>query len=69
MHLTRRELLHYFGATAATGLIGPGCIGWTREEAHLRPVDNENNEAEVIKVSVMYPFKADARAARRPSSS
>ncbi|WNG16028.1 molybdopterin oxidoreductase family protein [Cystobacter fuscus] len=38
MHLTRRELLHYFGATAATGLIGPGCIGWTREEAI--PVDS-----------------------------
>ncbi|WNG51644.1 molybdopterin-dependent oxidoreductase [Archangium minus] len=38
MNLTRRELLHYFGATAATGLIGPGCIGWTREEAI--PVDS-----------------------------
>ncbi|AKJ08484.1 Periplasmic nitrate reductase precursor [Archangium gephyra] len=37
MSMTRRELLHYFGVTAA-GLAGPGCIGWTREEAI--PVDS-----------------------------
>jgi nitrate reductase NapA len=37
MNLTRRELLQYFGMTAAAGLSGPGCIGWTREEAI--PVD------------------------------
>ncbi|QRN98022.1 molybdopterin-dependent oxidoreductase [Archangium violaceum] len=38
MNLTRRELLQYFGMTAAAGLSGSGCIGWTREEAI--PVDS-----------------------------
>ncbi|WP_257451870.1 molybdopterin oxidoreductase family protein [Archangium lipolyticum] len=38
MNLTRRELLQYFSLTAAAGLSGPGCIGWTREEAI--PVDS-----------------------------
>jgi nitrate reductase NapA len=37
MNPTRRELLHYFSTLAAMGLVGPGCIGWTREEAI--PVD------------------------------
>ncbi|HEX8820791.1 MAG TPA: nitrate reductase [Archangium sp.] len=37
MGMTRRELLQYMSVAAAAGLSGPGCIGWTREEAI--PVD------------------------------
>jgi nitrate reductase NapA len=33
MKLTRRELLEYFGTLTGASLVGPGCMGWTREES------------------------------------